>query len=88
MRITTQHSVTLHDLNTRTASTMTAKAADEDLTICRHLGDTLQEHTFRDRAGNPLRIVHRIATPTEGPPPNQGGVPEFTDHGGIYEFTL
>lgn len=79
----TKTAVTLYDIYSRTAwARMSHARAEDDLRICRELGDTLQEYDTADRQGRPLRVVFQRAADT-------GPDSEYTlDVGGVYEFTL
>lgn len=79
MATLTKDTVTLYDIETRKIwRTMSVRDGEQDVAICRELGDTVQEYETTDRQGNPLRIVLQVCAPTEYYEPDQGGVYVFT----------
>lgn len=80
MKLTAEHPVTVHNINTqRIERTLTTRAGHEELAICARLGDNIREHACIDRNGNPLRIFLQTCAPDTY---------ADTDLGAVYEFTL
>ena len=76
--ILSKDTVTLYDIETRTTyRRMDHQQGEFELSLCRGLGDTIQEYETTDRQGNPLRVVLQLDAPSEYRNPDQGGVYEF-----------